>query len=180
MVRSGAKTLIDAEAVPPVPPSVEVTLPVVLFFWPAVVPVTFTAKVQELLAAMVPPDKLMTLVPCVAVIAPAPHEPVSPLGVEITRPAGSVSLKATPVSPTVAVLFWVVKVNLVEPLSRIEAAPNALLITGGPTTVIEAFEVLPVPPSVEVTCTLLFFTPAVVPWTLTETLQEALAARVPP
>jgi hypothetical protein len=38
-----------AEAVPPVPPSVEVTAPVVLFFVPAVVPVTFTEKVQELL-----------------------------------------------------------------------------------------------------------------------------------
>ena len=42
------------------------------------------------------------------------------------------------------------------------AAPNALMMTGGATTVMEALEVLPVPPSVEVTCTLLFFTPAVV------------------
>src|SRR5262245_37755885 len=119
MVRSGAKTLIDAEAVPPVPPSVEVTLPVVLFFWPAVVPVTFTAKVQELLAAMVPPDKLITLVPCVAVIVPAPQEPLSPLGVEITRPAGSVSLKATPLRATVVLLFWMVKLRLVESFNRI-------------------------------------------------------------
>src|SRR5213080_3018373 len=61
-----------------------------------------------------------------------------------------------------------------------EAAPNALIITGAPTTVIEAFDVLPVPPSVEVTCTLLFFTPAVVPCTSTETVQFALAASVPP
>src|SRR6476661_5726639 len=59
------------------------------------------------------------------------------------------------------------------------AAPNALMITGGPTTVIDALDVLPVPPSVEVTWTLLFFTPAVVPWTLTETVQLALAANVP-
>src|SRR5205823_5186416 len=44
----------------------------------------------------------------------------------------------------------------------------------------EALEVLPLPPSVEVTCTLLFFTPAVVPCTSTDTVQEALAARVPP
>jgi hypothetical protein len=36
-----------------------------------------------------------------------------------------------------------------------------------------------VPPSVEVTCTELFFTPAVVPCTLTETVQLALAASVP-
>jgi hypothetical protein len=72
-----------------------------------------------------------------------------------------------------------VKLKLVEPFSGIEAAPNALIITGEPTTVIEAFEVFPVPPSVEVTWTLLFSTPAVVPWILTETVQLALAANVP-
>ena len=44
---------------------------------------------------------------------------------------------------------------------------------------IEALDVLPVPPSVDVTWTLLFFTPAVVPCTLTETVQLALAANVP-
>ena len=59
------------------------------------------------------------------------------------------------------------------------AAPNAFAIVGGPTTVMEALDVLPVPPSVEVTWTLLFFTPAVVPVTLTETVQLALAANVP-
>ena len=47
-----ARTL--AEAVPPVPPSVEVTAPVVLFLAPAVVPVTFTAIVQEPLAGRPP------------------------------------------------------------------------------------------------------------------------------
>ena len=33
-----------------------------------------------------------------AVIVPAPHVPVRPFGVETTSPAGSVSLKPTPVS----------------------------------------------------------------------------------
>src|SRR5712691_2942744 len=51
----GAITLRVAEAVPPVPPSVEVTLPVVLFWSPAAVPVTVTEKVHELLGAMVAP-----------------------------------------------------------------------------------------------------------------------------
>src|SRR5713226_1778642 len=60
-----------------------------------------------------------------------------------------------------------VKVRLVEPVSGMLAAPNALMITGGATTVMLALEVFPVPPSVEVTCTLLFFTPAVVPVTFT-------------
>ena len=53
------------------------------------------------------------------------------------------------------------------------------MITGGATTVTLAFDVFPVPPSVEVTCTLLFLTPAVVPCTLTETVQLALVANVP-
>src|SRR5262249_38887342 len=68
---------------------------------------------------------------------------------------------------------------VVDPFNGIEAAPKDLMITGGATTVIEAFEVLPAPPSVEVTCTLLFFTPAVVPRTSTLTVQVALAASVP-
>src|SRR5438105_2264060 len=137
-VEGGASTFTLAEAVPPVPPSVEVTFPVVLSFCPAVVPVTFTANVQELLAAMLAPDRLITLVPCVAVIVPPPQLPVSPFGVEITRPAGKVSVNPTPVSVVVVLLFWMVKLRLVEPFNGIEAAPNALIITGGATTVIEA------------------------------------------
>ena len=91
------------------------------------------------------------------------HVAVRPFGVEITRPAGSVSLKPTPVSVVVVLLFWMVKDKLVEPFSGMLAAPNTLIMTGGPTTVIDAFDVLPVPASVDVTWTLLFFTPAVVP-----------------
>jgi len=72
-----------------------------------------------------------------------------------------------------------VKLRLVEPFSGIVAAPNALMITGAPTTVMDAFEVLPVPASVELIVTELFFMPAEVPCTLTETVQEALLARVP-
>jgi hypothetical protein len=72
-----------------------------------------------------------------------------------------------------------VKLSEVEPFSGMLAAPNALLITGAPTTVMLAFDVLPVPPSVEVTVTLLFLTPAVVPWTLTDTVHDALVTRVP-
>ena len=71
-----------------------------------------------------------------------------------------------------------VKLRLVEPFSGIEAAPNDLMMTGGPTTVMLALEVLPVPPFVELTVTLLFLTPAVVPCTLTETVQLAPAASV--
>ena len=54
----GATTTRLAEAVPPVPPSVDATFPVVLFCVPAAMPVTFTAKVHELLAARVAPVRL--------------------------------------------------------------------------------------------------------------------------
>src|SRR5260370_39316794 len=140
-----------ADAVPLTPPLFELMLPVVLLCVPAAVPVTFTAKVQEVLCARVAPERLMTLVACVAVIVPPPQEPVRPWGVATTRPAGKVSLKPIPLSTVVVLLFWMVKVNEVVPLSGMLAAPNALMITGGATTVILALEVLPVPPSVEVT-----------------------------
>jgi hypothetical protein len=104
-IEGGATTLILAEAFPPVPPSVELILPVVLFFVPAVVPVTFTANVHELLAAIVPPERLTEPDPALAVIVPEPHVPVRPFGVETARPAGSVSVKATPEMAEVVLLF---------------------------------------------------------------------------
>jgi hypothetical protein len=169
-----------AEAVPPVPPSVEVTLPVVLFLVPAVVPVTLTENVQEEEAAIVPPLRLKVPVPAVAAIVPLPQVPVRPFGVDTTKPAGNVSVKATPVNATVVFGFVTVKLSEVEPLSGMLAAPKALEIVGGPTTVMLALEVLPVPPFVELTVTLLFFTPPVVPCTLTTTVQLAPAASVAP
>ncbi len=60
-----------------------------------------------------------------------------------------------------------VKVNDVVPFSGMVAAPNALMITGGPATVTLAFDVLPGPLSVAVTCTLLFCIPTAVPFTFT-------------
>ena len=51
----GVATVMLAEAVFPVPPLVELTAPVVLFFVPEVVAFTFTEMVHELLIATVPP-----------------------------------------------------------------------------------------------------------------------------
>ena len=163
-IDGGAMTLIVAALdVPPMPPSVELTAPVVLLLAPAVVPVTLTEKVQELLAAIVPPDSVTKPDPAVAVIVPDPHVPVRPLGVETTKPAGNESLKAIPVKAVVVFGFETVKLRLVDPFKGMLAAPNALLIVGAATTVTEALEVLPVPPFAELMLTLLFFTPAVVP-----------------
>src|SRR5258706_601745 len=118
--------------------------------------------------------------PVGAVVVSVPlHVVADPL--VTVSPAGRVSVNATPVSGSaLAAGLVMVKVSEVVAFSAIEAAPKALTSTGGPTTVMLAFDVLPVPPSVEVTCTLLFFTPAVVPCTFTDTVQLAVAANVPP
>jgi hypothetical protein len=104
-IEGGAMTEIEAVAVPPAPPSVEVTFPVTLFCVPATIPVTLTEKVHDALAARFAPDKLTAPPPCAAVIVPPPQLPVSPLGVETTNPPGSTSANPTPVSAVVALLF---------------------------------------------------------------------------
>lgn len=70
----GATTVKFAVAVAPVPSSV-VERVVVLFFTPAVVPVTSTLKVQFALVANVPPASETELAPALAVIVP-PQVPV--------------------------------------------------------------------------------------------------------
>ncbi len=64
--------------------------------------------------------------------------------------------------------------------STIDDAPKDLLMVGGARTVSVAVEVLPVPPLVEVTVTLLLLIPEVIPVTFTSTLQFELAGTVPP
>ncbi len=123
-IEGGPTTVTDAVAVPPVPPSVEVIVPVVLFCTPAVVPVTFTEKVQDVLAAKEAPDKLIEFPPAAAVIVPPPQLPVSPFGVETVRPEGNVSVKAIPVRAVPRFGLAIVKLKEVEPFSGIVAAPN--------------------------------------------------------
>src|SRR5260221_2169845 len=179
MITGGATTVTLALEVLPVPPSVEVTC-TLLFFTPAVVPVTLMDNVHEALTATVPPDRLTDPEPATAVAVP-PHVLDSPFGVATTKPAGRVSVKATPVNATLAFGLVMVKVKLVEPFNGIVAAPNALVIVGGATTVMLADAVLSVPPFVEVTFPgVLFFTPAVVPVTFAVSVHEVLTAIVPP
>src|SRR5215472_15324327 len=127
----------------------------------------------------------MTPVPAVAVTVP-PQVLLTP-GVAATTsvplPAplltGSVSLNATPLrSPLagVAGLFGLlmVKVTVVVPFSGMLPAPNAVEMVGGPTTVSVAVAGLLLPASFELTVTLLFLSPAVVPVTLIDTAHDAL------
>jgi hypothetical protein len=181
LIEGGVMTVTLADAVPPVPPSVEATVLVVLFFWPAVVPVTFTVNVHAPFAGSVAPDRLIKLDPAAAVIVPAPQVPVSPLGVDITSPAGRVSVNAIPLRLCPVFGFVIVKLRLVLPFNGMLAAPNALLIVGGEATVTLADAVFPAPPLVELTApVVLFFTPAVVPVTFTEKLQKLLVGSVAP
>lgn len=181
-MEGGATTTMDAEAVPPVPPSVEVMSPVVLFCVPGAIPTIFTENVHEPPAGSVPPERFTTDAPEMppVVMVPAPQEPVRPFGVATFRPTGSVSPKPIPVRATVPLGLVTVKVSVVVPFSGMLAAPNALVSVGGAVTVRVALEVLPAPLSVAVTVTLLFFTPPVVGVTFTLKVQEAEAARVAP
>src|SRR6478609_1681184 len=165
----GATTFSGAVLlVVPVPPWVEVIAPVVLLASPSTVPVTFTVKVHDALCATLAPLRLITPVPAVAVTVPPQ--------------AGSVSLNATPLRSPLAEAFGLLMVNVTDvvPFSGMLAAPKAFAIAGGATTVIEAVAVLPVPPLVEVTCTLLLLSPAVVPVTFTTTVHDELGARLWP
>src|ERR1700722_1775626 len=126
--------------------------------------VTLTAKEQLLLVAIVPPAKVTVAEPAVAVIVPAPQIPAKPFGVEITNPAGSTSVNATPVRAIDALALVIVKVSEVEPARPIEAAPKAFTMLGGVPTLKFAVAVLPVPPFVEVTAlVVLVKTPGVAP-----------------
>jgi hypothetical protein len=136
-----------AEALFPVPPLVELTLPVVLRNVPAMAVVTLTLNVHEPCAAIVPPVMTTLFPPATAVIAAPPHDPLRPFGEATSKPAGNVSVKATPVSDTVLLVgFVIVNESELGLFGAMLAAPNAFARTGGATTVMLAEAVPPVPP----------------------------------
>src|ERR1700722_1983677 len=134
----GPATMRLAEAVAPLPLSVEVTALVVLFCVPEVVPVTFTANVHEALAASDAPDSVTLDDPAAAAIVPPPQLPVNPFGELTICPVGRLSVKPIPLSDWPALGFVRLKVRDVLPFNGTLAAPNALamvgaMITGGGT-----------------------------------------------
>ena len=176
----GARTVTDALAVFPLGAFDAVTLPLTLFFTPAVVPVTSTATVHVPLAAIVPPLNVSVVSPALGVNVP---QPGFALGVAATcNPDGSASVNATPVNALVVFGLVIVKVRVVTPPIGIVAAPNALLIAAPPTTVsVAVLLVAPAPLSVELIApVVLFHTPAVIPVTVTLKLQVPAPASVPP
>src|SRR6266849_4932579 len=182
LILGGATTVsVTVLLLEPVPPSVEVTAPVVLDLVPAVLPVTFTLMVQGLLSAILPPLRLMLLLAAVAVRVP-PHVLLAPFGVATISPETRVSEKATPLKAVPVLGLVMVNVTLVEPLSGILLAPNALVMVGGATTVrAAALLVLPAPVSAELMApVVLDLVPADVPVTFTLMEHEPIEASVPP
>src|SRR5579872_7138930 len=145
-------------------------------------PVTFTVNVHEPCATMLPFVRETAPEPATAVMTPAPQEPTRPFGVATTKPAGNVSVNATPVWPIpFATGLLMVKVSVVLLFSGMKLAPKFLASTGGATTSIDDVAVVPVPPLVEDTVlVVLSLVPPAVPVTLTAIVHEPLVAIVPP
>ncbi len=122
-------TLIDAFAVPPLPPSFEVTLLVTLFLLPPVVAATLTENWQVPLAATVAPANDTELLPELAVTVPPQSDPVAP-PLATTRPLGKLSVKPTPVRVVEVFVLLMVKVSEVLCPTLIDEAPNTLVIDG--------------------------------------------------
>ena len=135
MAGAGSFTSTLAVAVLPVPPLVEVTLPVVLIFSPVLLPVTVTLKLQLPPAAIDPPLKAITPVAAVVVRVP-PHWDVDESAT--VSPAGRVSVNATPVRAVEGFGLLIEKIRLVVSPVKMGFAVKDLAMTGGATTVSEA------------------------------------------
>jgi len=124
----------------PIPLSLELTAPVVLFQTPVLAPVTVTLIIQLLLAAIAPPVNV--IVPgAVVVNVPPPQVVLVPFATVI--PAGRVSVKLTPVKPCVVLGLVMVKVRLVVAPNKMLDDPKAFEIVGGVATPSVALAVLP-------------------------------------
>src|SRR5436309_9108023 len=173
----GVATVRFAEAVLPVPPLVELTLPVVLVYCPEAAPVTVTLNWHWLFTAI---DAPVNAIPVGEVVVSVPPQTVAD-ALATVSPVGRVSVNATPVSATVlAAGLVMVKVNDVVAFSAIVFGLKTLAIEGGATTVNTAvLLVAPVPPSVEViVLVVLTASPAAMPFTVTEYVHELFAATV--
>lgn len=179
-----AFTVKFADAVNPVPPLVELTVPVVFVTAPIVLSVTLTEIVQFVPGVDVAPPLRFSTV-SVGFGVNVPPQLFVTLGTDATlMPAGSASEIATPVSVTPAAFaagLVMVMVRVEVPLTPMLVGLKAFVTVGGATTVRTAFAVLPVPPLVELTApVVLDFEPALVAETLTTRVQLPLVASEPP
>src|SRR5215216_204960 len=136
MLKSGTVTVNVLDAVFPIPPFVEETLPVVLFLTPAVVGVTLTETVHDPDTRIVPREKLRLVSPAIGANVGEPHPSVVTFGMAATcKPVGRPSLNATPVRDVPAFGFVIVKLNVLVPPTLILLAVNDFAIEGGMSTV---------------------------------------------
>jgi len=127
MVGGATTVTVAVLLVVPVPPSVELMVLVVLFWTPAVTPVTVTVMVQFRLAANVPPLKVKVFVP--VMINDPPQDAVVPFGA--VNPVGKVSVKLIPDKAVPLFGLLTTKLTVVVPFSAILLAPNDLVMVGG-------------------------------------------------
>lgn len=123
----GATTTKVAEAVVPVPPLVELTVPVVLTLLPAVDGVTVAVTVQVPLAAMDAPLRTIDVV-----VEVATEPPVQLVATPVcVMPEGKPSVKPTPVTVVEVLGLVSVIVKPEVPPSAIVAGLKALAMVGG-------------------------------------------------
>ena len=128
--------VIEALAVEPVPPFVELTTLVVLFAVPGVLLVMFTIAVHVTPGLSVEPLKVIVDAPATAVNVALGQFVVALAGDATVIPDGNVSVKLIPLSATrFAAGFPSVNVSVVVPPAFIDEAPNAFAIVGAPDTV---------------------------------------------
>ena len=127
-------TVSAAAAPASLAPADEWTALVVSWNVPVCAAVTDTENVHDAPALTEPPLSEIACVDGAAVITPAdPHVPLSPLGSSTARPAGSVSVKATPDNVPLALELVMVNDRAVAALSLkpIRLGVNALVMVGG-------------------------------------------------
>lgn len=138
------------------PPSVEVTLLVTLFFVPGVAPVTVTLIVHELLGATLAVETVMTFEAMFIIPgAVASHTCDEAFGA--VRPAGKLSVNPIAVSLTFTLGLIIVNVSvLVEPNGILVGAKAFVKVGGAATVKLTVLLGVPVPPLVELTGPVVF------------------------
>src|SRR5258708_21727867 len=127
----GLATVRFDVAVLPVPPLVELTLPVVLVYWPADAPVTVTENWHWLLVLIVAPVNAIPV--GLVVVSVPPHTVADALAT--VNPVGSVSVNATPVNGSgFAPGLVMVKVSDVVAFSVMVDGLNTFAMEGGAST----------------------------------------------
>ena len=128
MIVGGCATMIVAEAVVPVPPSVDAIAPVTLLIVPSVVPTTLTVRVHVPLAPTIPPLSAMLVETATAVAVP-PQLFTIPAGFATCSPTGSASVKLSPLKDD-GFKLAIVNVSAEVPLGAISDGANSPVMFG--------------------------------------------------